>query len=178
MARRGTSSRFRGPRRPSRCGFSCPAARRSLLCVASRRPRRCRRAFPPRAGAPGAPIRPESRPSGPVASLPREVPMLQVRNVRKVYDGRTVVNDVSFDVAAGEIFALLGPNGAGKTTLIRMITDIVRPDAGTITFDGEAVTGPKRPRMAYLPEERGLYKKVPVLDALAYFGELKGLSAA
>jgi ABC-2 type transport system ATP-binding protein len=104
--------------------------------------------------------------------------MLQVRNVRKLYDGRTVVNDVSFDVAAGEIFALLGPNGAGKTTLIRMITDIVRPDGGTITFDGHAMTGPKRPRTAYLPEERGLYRKVPVLDALAYFGELKGLSAA
>ena len=102
--------------------------------------------------------------------------MLQVRNAKKIYDDRTVVNDVSFDVAGGEIFALLGPNGAGKTTLIRMITDIVRPDGGTITFDGHAVGGPNRPRMAYLPEERGLYKKVPVLDALAYFGELKGLS--
>src|SRR5690242_14210940 len=65
-------------------------------------------------------------------SRPPEVAMLQVRNVRKVYDGRTVVNDVNFEVAAGEIFALLGPNGAGKTTLIRMITDIVRPDGGTI----------------------------------------------
>ena len=70
--------------------------------------------------------------------------MLQVRNVRKVYDGRTVVNDVTFDVAAGEIFALLGPNGAGKTTLIRMITDIVRPDGGTISFGGRSVTGPHR----------------------------------
>jgi len=104
--------------------------------------------------------------------------MLQVRNVRKVYDGRTVVNDVNFDVAAGEIFALLGPNGAGKTTLIRMITDIVRPDGGTIAFAGKSVSGPQRPRMAYLPEERGLYKKVPVLDALAYFGELKGLTSS
>src|SRR5437867_10580220 len=104
--------------------------------------------------------------------------MLQVRNVSKIYDDRTVVNEVSFDVAAGEIFALLGPNGAGKTTLIRMITDIVRPDGGSITFDGRSLTGPDRPRMAYLPEERGLYRKVPVLDALAYFGELKGLSPA
>ena len=104
--------------------------------------------------------------------------MLQVPEVRKVYDGRTVVNDVSFDVAAGEIFALLGPNGAGKTTLIRMITDIVRPDSGKITFDGRPVSGGKRVRTAYLPEERGLYKKVPVLDALSYYGELKGMSAA
>jgi len=104
--------------------------------------------------------------------------MLQVRDVRKDYDGRTVVNDVSFDVAAGEIFALLGPNGAGKTTLIRMITDIVRPDRGSIAFGGRSVAGAQRPRTAYLPEERGLYKKVPVMDALAYFGELKGLSAA
>lgn len=102
--------------------------------------------------------------------------MLQVRQVTKVYDDRTVVNGVTFDVAAGEIFALLGPNGAGKTTLIRMITDIVRPDAGTVTFDGRSLTGTNRPRVAYLPEERGLYKKVPVLDALAYFGELKDLS--
>ena len=102
--------------------------------------------------------------------------MLEVRKVRKVYDDRAVVNDVSFDVAPGEIFALLGPNGAGKTTLIRMITDILKPDAGTITLDGKPLSGPGRPRISYLPEERGLYRKVPVLDALAYFGELKGLT--
>ena len=102
--------------------------------------------------------------------------MLEVRNVRKVYDGRAVVNDVSFDVQSGEIFALLGPNGAGKTTLIRMITDILKPDGGSITLDGKPLSGPDRPRISYLPEERGLYRKVPVLDALAYFGELKDLS--
>jgi ABC-2 type transport system ATP-binding protein len=102
--------------------------------------------------------------------------MLEVRNVRKVYDDRAVVNDVSFDVPPGEIFALLGPNGAGKTTLIRMITDILKPDGGTITLDGKPLQGSNRPRVSYLPEERGLYRKVPVLDALAYFGELKGLN--
>ena len=102
--------------------------------------------------------------------------MLEVRSVRKVYDGRAVVNDVTFEVQPGEIFALLGPNGAGKTTLIRMITDIIKPDGGTITLDGKPLTGPNRPRTSYLPEERGLYRKVPVLDALAYFGELKDLS--
>ncbi|HTR97695.1 MAG TPA: ATP-binding cassette domain-containing protein [Candidatus Acidoferrales bacterium] len=102
--------------------------------------------------------------------------MLEARQVRKVYDTRAVVNDVSFEVNPGEIFALLGPNGAGKTTLIRMITDILKPDGGTITLNGKPLTGPNRPRISYLPEERGLYKKVPVLDALSYYGELKDLS--
>lgn len=103
--------------------------------------------------------------------------MLKVENLRKSYDDRTVVHDVSFEVAAGEIFALLGPNGAGKTTLIRMITDIIRPDAGSVTFAGRSLRGPDRPRVAYLPEERGLYRRAGVLDTLAYFGELKGLGA-
>ena len=104
--------------------------------------------------------------------------MLEVQSVRKSYDDRVVVNDVTFEVAAGEIFALLGPNGAGKTTLIRMITDIVRPDSGRITFSGRALREGDRPRVSYLPEERGLYKKLSVLDALTYFGELKGLPTA
>ena len=103
--------------------------------------------------------------------------MLEVRNLRKVYDDRAVVNDVTFEVKPGEIFALLGPNGAGKTTLIRMITDIIKPDGGAITLDGKPLAGPNRPIISYLPEERGLYRRVPVLDALAYFGELKALSA-
>jgi len=102
--------------------------------------------------------------------------MLQVRDVVKTYDGRAVVNRVSFEVQAGEIFALLGPNGAGKTTLIRMITDILRPDSGEILLEGHSVQSNRKPRIAYLPEERGLYRKVPVVDALAYFGELKGLT--
>ncbi len=101
--------------------------------------------------------------------------MLEVRNVTKIYDDRKVVNDVTFDVKPGEIFALLGQNGAGKTTLIRMITDITRPDSGTITLEGQTVTSSARPRIAYLPEERGLYRKVSVLEALAYYGELKDL---
>ncbi len=104
--------------------------------------------------------------------------MLQVRDVTKTYDGRAVVNRVSFEVNPGEIFALLGPNGAGKTTLIRMITDILRPDAGTITLDGHSTANGARERIAYLPEERGLYRKVKVVEALAYYGELKGMSRA
>ncbi len=103
--------------------------------------------------------------------------MLQVRSVRKVYDDRAVVNDVTFDVQSGEIFALLGPNGAGKTTLIRMITDILRPDAGSVLLDGKPIGAGRGVRIAYLPEERGLYRKVPILDALVYQGELKGMTA-
>jgi ABC-2 type transport system ATP-binding protein len=101
--------------------------------------------------------------------------VLEVRDVLKSYDGRAVVNRVSFDVAPGEIFALLGPNGAGKTTLIRMITDILKPDAGTIRLNGRAVDGQSRHEIAYLPEERGLYRRVKAVETLAYYGELKGL---
>lgn len=103
--------------------------------------------------------------------------MLEVRDIVKTFDERTVVNRVSFDVHPGEIFALLGPNGAGKTTLIRMITDILKPDSGSIRLDGHAVGGDARERIAYLPEERGLYRRVSPLDVLVYYGQLKGLAA-
>jgi len=100
--------------------------------------------------------------------------MLEVRSVTKSYDGRAVVNDVTFEVRPGEIFALLGPNGAGKTTLIRMITDILRPDRGEVRFNGSRVTDGGT-RIAYLPEERGLYRRSAVMDVLEYYGRLKGL---
>jgi len=103
--------------------------------------------------------------------------MLQVRQVTKSYDGRAVVDRVTFEVQPGEIFALLGPNGAGKTTLIRMITDILRPDSGEILLDGRAVEGDARHAIAYLPEERGLYRRARLVDVLAYYGELKDLSS-
>src|SRR5512145_2329513 len=103
--------------------------------------------------------------------------MLEVRDVLKSYDGRAVVNRVSFEVAPGEIFALLGPNGAGKTTLIRMITDILRPDSGSIRLDGRAIQDRERNEIAYLPEERGLYRRSKTIETLAYYGELKGMPA-
>ena len=113
----------------------------------------------------------------PHAIFPRNL-MLQVRDVVKSYDGRVVVNRVAFEVQAGEIFALLGPNGAGKTTLIRMITDILRPDSGDILFDGRPARERGAQQVAYLPEERGLYRRTKVIDTIAYYGELKGMSAA
>ena len=103
--------------------------------------------------------------------------MLQVRDVVKSYDGRKVVNRVSFEVQPGEIFALLGPNGAGKTTLIRMITDILRPDSGEILWEGRPSRERSSQAVAYLPEERGLYRRTKVVETIAYYGELKGMSA-
>ena len=102
--------------------------------------------------------------------------MLQVREVVKRYDDRTVVDHVTFEVDAGEVFALLGPNGAGKTTLIRMITDILRPDSGEILLDGRKVDSERRHAIAYLPEERGLYRRTKAFEVVAYYGELKGMT--
>ena len=101
--------------------------------------------------------------------------MLQVRDVVKRFEGRAAVDRVSFEVPHGEIFALLGPNGAGKTTLIRMITDILRPDEGDILWDGRPSRESVRQSVAYLPEERGLYRRARVADVVSFHGELKGM---
>ena len=91
------------------------------------------------------------------------------------YDGVTAVDDLSFEVRRGEIFGLLGPNGAGKTTTIRMVMDILRPDDGMVRVLGQT-PGNSRERVGYLPEERGLYRDLKVLDVLVYLAELKGIS--
>ena len=103
---------------------------------------------------------------------------LTFSHLRKAYAATVASDDVSFDVRSGEVFGLLGPNGAGKSTLIRMLMDIIAPDAGEILLDGHRL-GPKdRDRIGYLPEERGLYRKEKVIDVLIYFGMLKGLVRA
>ncbi len=102
--------------------------------------------------------------------------ILNLQNVTKRFGNYAAVNDVSFSVDSGRILGLLGPNGAGKTTTIRMITNIYTPDEGTITIKGESVGPAHQNIIGYLPEERGLYKKIKVIDQLAYFGQLKGLS--
>jgi ABC-2 type transport system ATP-binding protein len=96
--------------------------------------------------------------------------------VTKRYDRVTAVDRASFEAQPGRILGLLGPNGAGKTSTIRMITYITIPDEGTITLDGRQVGPWSQARMGYLPEERGLYRKMKVGEQLTYFGELKGLS--
>ena len=102
--------------------------------------------------------------------------VLDVNNAVKQYDGHMAVDHLSLQVPPGIIYGLLGPNGAGKTTLIRMITGITRPDSGTIALQGERITGLLRPEIGYLPEERGLYKKMKVAEQLIYLGMLKGLT--
>lgn len=101
--------------------------------------------------------------------------ILQVRNLTKRYGELVAVDDLSFEVEPGEVFGLLGPNGAGKTTTTRMILDIVPPDAGHITVLGGSPAAAQS-RIGYLPEERGLYRNVRVLDMLVYLAELKGAS--
>lgn len=102
--------------------------------------------------------------------------ILSLRNVMKTYASYKAVNDVSFEMEKGKIFGLLGPNGAGKTTLIRMITSITKADAGQIIIDGTPLNDNHPTQIGYLPEERGLYKKMKVGEQLQYLARLKGLT--
>ncbi len=104
--------------------------------------------------------------------------MIEIKNVSKSYGKTRAVNDLSFTLERGEIFGLLGPNGAGKSTTIRMIMNIIRQDSGEILFDGKPINESDKDRIGYLPEERGLYKKVPVDELLVFFAALKGLPPA
>jgi ABC-2 type transport system ATP-binding protein len=103
---------------------------------------------------------------------------LSVRNVSKRFGDFSAVEDLSFDVRAGRVFGFLGPNGAGKTTTIRMIVGITVPDQGSIELFGRKISPKLQDRIGYLPEERGLYKKMKIVDQLRYFAALKGVSAA
>ncbi len=100
---------------------------------------------------------------------------LLVSNVTKRFGDFTAVEDLSFEVRAGRVFGFLGPNGAGKTTTIRMIVGITAPDNGNIQLFGQKMSHQLQNRIGYLPEERGLYKKMKVVDQLRYFAELKGV---
>jgi len=101
-------------------------------------------------------------------------PAAEVDNIAKSYGDKRVVNCVSFNIAQGEIFGLIGPNGAGKTTTIRMMMDIIKPDSGTIRILGKPINEESKNRIGYLPEERGLYKKLSVFKTLTYLASLKG----
>lgn len=105
-----------------------------------------------------------------------ENPILKLNQVVKQYGNHTAVDGVSFEVPIGSIFGLLGPNGAGKTSLIRMITTITRADSGSIELEGEVLNNSHPEQIGYMPEERGLYKKMKVGAHLIYLARLKGLS--
>ena len=100
---------------------------------------------------------------------------VEVNHVVKSFADKVVVNDLSFSVAQGEIFGLIGPNGAGKTTTIRMMMDIIKPDSGDVAILGEKLREATKNKLGYLPEERGLYKKLGVLDSIVYLASLKGV---
>src|ERR1700733_10166558 len=102
--------------------------------------------------------------------------MLSIRHIEKQYAGHKALSDVSLEVESGQIFGLLGPNGAGKTSLIRIITQITAPDSGEIFFNGQKLDQSHIERMGYLPEERGLYKKMEIGEQMIYLARLKGLS--
>lgn len=103
---------------------------------------------------------------------------LQAHNITKQYAAHKALDDVTIDVERGKVFGLLGPNGAGKTTLIRIINRITMPDSGTVTFDGHPFTEDDVYKIGYLPEERGLYKKMEVGEQAMYLARLKGMSRA
>jgi ABC-2 type transport system ATP-binding protein len=103
---------------------------------------------------------------------------LQLTRVRKQYDTFVAVDDLSFAIEQGAIFGLLGPNGAGKTSTIRMMIGITVPDAGEVRLFGEPFHRAQLDRIGYLPEERGLYRRMTVLEQLVFFARLHGVSAA
>jgi len=111
-------------------------------------------------------------------SLKHKIPMLSIRNIVKQYAGHRALSDVSLEVESGQIFGLLGPNGAGKTSLIRIINQITAPDSGEIWFNGEKLNQSHIERIGYMPEERGLYKKMEIGEQMIYLARLKGLSRA
>ncbi|RZL43232.1 MAG: ABC transporter ATP-binding protein [Pedobacter sp.] len=104
--------------------------------------------------------------------------MLNVNNIVKKYSNHLALDDVSLKVEQGKIFGLLGPNGAGKTSLIRIITQITAPDSGEVIFNGKKLNSNHINQIGYLPEERGLYKKMEIGEQVLYLSKLKGLSTA
>ena len=111
-----------------------------------------------------------------IKSMSDQKVTLRVEKVTKRFGDFTAVDDLSFNVSAGRVFGFLGPNGAGKTTTIRMIVGITAPDEGKIELFGQKMSSNLQDKIGYLPEERGLYKKMKVQDQLRYFAALKDVS--
>jgi ABC-2 type transport system ATP-binding protein len=103
------------------------------------------------------------------------MPAVEVIDVVKAFKEKLAVDGLSFSVEKGEIFGLIGPNGAGKTTTLRMMMDIIQPDTGRVSIFGEIPSQATKGRLGYLPEERGLYKKLSVIETITYLASLKGM---
>ena len=106
------------------------------------------------------------------------MPIVELRHIRKAYDAKVAVDDLSLTIEAGTMFGLLGPNGSGKSSTIRMMIGITRPDSGSVHLFGKPFERAALARIGYLPEERGLYKKMKVLDQLVFLGQLHGLASS
>ncbi len=103
--------------------------------------------------------------------------MININHIVKQYSGHRALSDVSMEIEKGKVFGLLGPNGAGKTSLIRIINQITAPDSGEVLFNGQKLDQHHISQIGYLPEERGLYKKMEIGEQIIYLAQLKGLSA-
>ena len=104
--------------------------------------------------------------------------MISIRNIVKQYAGQRALDNVSLEIEKGKVFGLLGPNGAGKTSLIRIINQITAPDSGEVLFNGEKLHQLHAEKIGYLPEERGLYKKMEIGEQILYLAQLKGMKKA
>jgi len=113
-----------------------------------------------------------------MSTAPPTVPAIQVEGFRMDFGGHTVIDRLDFEVQRGETFGLLGSNGSGKTTTLRALLGVYEPTAGRLLVNGRRFAPGQGTRVGYLPEERGLYKREPVLDVMVYLGRLKGVDAA
>ncbi len=109
---------------------------------------------------------------------PGSDPAVRLDGVTKQFGGHVAVSNLALEIPRGSIYGLLGPNGSGKTTTLRMIMGILRPDRGSVTLLGGDPDGPERRRVGYLPEERGVYKKMKVIEHLEFLGEIRGMTRA
>ena len=107
--------------------------------------------------------------------MPTQTPTVRLNQVNKSFGEFTAVRDLSLAAYAGRIYGLIGPNGAGKTTSIRMIVNITAPDSGSIELFGRRITAELQDRIGYLPEERGLYRKMKIGEQIRFFAELKNV---
>src|SRR5580698_9283974 len=113
----------------------------------------------------------------PSTAILRRMAIVELDSISKSYDKKVAVERLSFRIEPGTMFGLLGPNGSGKTSSIRMMIGITRPDSGSVSIFGKPFERESLERIGYLPEERGLYKKMPVLEQLIFLGQLHGLDA-